>query len=114
MESCCHTEATTNNFPAIRAAQLMNRKKEAALEERSKQEAPPVWCYGRRGRRQGRRGSASYPGSGGSQAGEGGIKLNDGDNTRLTKYWMLTFSNFSYISTPKELLLLVTHRARVI
>lgn len=45
----------------------------------------------------------------GSAAGEGGIKLNDGDNTRLTKYWMLTFSNFSYISTPKELLLLVTH-----
>lgn len=37
MESCCHTEATTNNFPAIRAAQLMNRKKEAALEERGKQ-----------------------------------------------------------------------------
>lgn len=48
-------------------------------------------------------------GRGEEEGGRGGIKLNDGDNTRLTKYWMLTFSNFSYISTPKELLLLVTH-----
>lgn len=50
----------------------------------------------------------------GREGSEGGIKLNDGDNTRLTKYWALTFSNFSYISTPEELHLLLTHWTQMI